>query len=110
ENNNSKFTNKFNDKKLISLPIAHAEGSYYADAEELKRLEGEGRVLFRYADKEGNVSNDTNPNGSLLNIAGILNKEGNALGMMPHPERSMESIVGNEDGRLIFESMIEAVS
>lgn len=110
ENNNSKFSNKFNDKNLISLPIAHAEGSYYADSDDLKMLEGEGRILFRYADKNGNVSDETNPNGSLLNIAGILNQEGNVLGMMPHPERSMESIVGNEDGRLIFESMIEAVS
>ena len=80
------------------MPIAHGDGNYYTDDETLKRLEGEGQVVFRY---EGE-----NPNGSLASIAGLVNKQGNVLGMMPHPERCAEKMFGNEDGRKLFESLM----
>lgn len=92
------FTRRYQKGERIRLPIAHGEGNYFADEETLNRLEGEGRVVFRYA--------SVNPNGSQRDIAGIINEKGNVLGMMPHPERCMESILGNEDGRKVFESLI----
>lgn len=92
------FTKKYVKNARIRLPIAHGEGNYFADEETLKRLEGEGRVVFRY--------DPVNPNGSQKNIAGIINERGNVLGMMPHPERCSEGILGNEDGRKLFESLI----
>jgi len=81
----------------LRLPVAHADGNYYVDDEGLRRLEGDGRVVFRYVD---------NPNGAMHDIAGIINERGNVLGMMPHPERASERILGSEDGRLVFESLI----
>ncbi len=86
--------------RVIELPIAHGEGNYYCDKEELKRLEGEGRVVLRYAHKDGSVDDNANPNGSVANIAGICNEGGNVFGLMPHPERSVGDL--GSDGELIF--------
>lgn len=94
------FTKKYQKGDRIRLPIAHGEGNYFADQETLDRLEGEGRVAFRYA--------PLNPNGSQRDIAGIVNEKGNVLGMMPHPERCAEPLLGNEDGRKVFESLMSA--
>jgi len=92
-------------RAALRVPIAHREGNYYASPGILARLEGEGRVLFRYATPEGEAAPGANPNGALNSIAGILNDRGNVLGMMPHPERVSEEILGGLDGRLIFESI-----
>ena len=89
--------------------IPSASGNYYADAATLDRLETNGQVLFRYCEPSGAVTGAANPNGSARNIAGIINETGNVLGMMPHPERSCEALLGSEDGNLIFESVIDAV-
>ncbi|PHY96808.1 phosphoribosylformylglycinamidine synthase I [Ligilactobacillus salivarius] len=99
ENTNTPFTSLYKKGEKINLPIAHADGSYYADEELLAELEENGQVVFRYS-KE-------NPNGSLNDIAGIINKQGNVLGMMPHPERAVEMLLGNEDGLRVFKSLLE---
>ncbi len=96
ENNKTKFTEAYGAGQVIEIPIAHGEGNYYADAETIAQLETEGRVIFRYTD---------NPNGSLNDIAGIINKQGNVLGMMPHPERAIELLLGSEDGQGLFKSL-----
>ncbi len=95
------FSNHLEKRAVLRVPIAHGEGSYYADAHTLDQLEAEDRVVFRYA--------DTNPNGSLRGIAGILNQQRNVLGMMPHPERACDPLVGSTDGRGIFESLLASV-
>lgn len=105
ENNGSPFTIGV-DKTVLKIPIAHADGNYYADDETLKGLEDNKQIVLRYSNAEGEVTEAANPNGSLRNIAGITNKEKNVLGMMPHPERCAEAILGNADGRRIFESII----
>lgn len=92
--------------EVLQIPISHGEGNYFADEKTLKSLEKHSQVAFRYCDAEGNVTPDANPNGSVNNIAGIVNRRGNVLGMMPHPERAGESIVGCADGNRIWESMI----
>ena len=92
------------------MPISHGEGNYYADAATLDRLEGEGQVLFRYVDAQGNVTDAGNPNGSARAIAGIMSAEGNVMGLMPHPDRAMEALVGSVDGRGIFEGMARYLS
>jgi phosphoribosylformylglycinamidine synthase len=99
ENTNTPFTSLYKKGEKINLPIAHADGSYYADEELLAELEENGQVVFRYL-KE-------NPNGSLNDISGITNKQGNVLGMMPHPERAVEMLLGNEDGLRVFKSLLE---
>jgi phosphoribosylformylglycinamidine synthase len=91
------------------MPVAHGEGCYFADEETLARLEGEGRVVFRYVGGDGAEAEDANPNGSLHSIAGICNAGRNVVGMMPHPERACEAILGCEDGRALFESAREAL-
>ncbi len=104
ENKKTIFTKSFGVNgglNKISLPVAHAEGNYFCDDDTLKMLEDENRIVFRYND---------NPNGSLANIAGITNKQGNVLGMMPHPERACESIVNGTDGKYLFESIIESLN
>jgi len=93
---------------VLRMPISHGEGNYQADEETLDRLEREGRVVFRYCDAQGRVTKEANPNGSARNIAGIINARGNVLGMMPHPERAPEPLLGGADGNLIWESMISA--
>lgn len=98
ENTRTLFTKPYTLNPVVRMPIAHGEGNFVADEETLDRLEDEGRVVFRYE--------PVNPNGSRRNIAGIMNREGNVLGMMPHPERCSETALGNEDGRKVFESII----
>ena len=98
ENAQSAFTSRYAKGEAISIPVAHHDGNYFADAETLDRLEGEGRVAFRYAERV---------NGSMRDIAGILNDSGNVLGMMPHPERVIEPAHGNSDGRRLFEGLVE---
>ena len=94
--------------QLLRVPVSHGEGYYFADADTLTALEEEGRVLFRYSDNEGEATEAANPNGAAHNIAGIVNQAGNILGMMPHPERSCEAILGSTDGNLIFQSIIDS--
>lgn len=104
------FTNKYARGQVINIPVAHHDGNYFADSETLSMLEGEGRVLFRYCDEKGAITPEANPNGSRDNIAGILNKRGNVLGMMPHPERLIEPALGGTDGRNFFESILNSLN
>jgi phosphoribosylformylglycinamidine synthase len=99
------FTSKCEKGQILKIPISHYEGSYFADEETLAQLEENNQVAFRYTTPWGEIAEEANPNGSLNNIAGIVNKAGNVLGMMPHPERCCEALLGGEDGRLIFESI-----
>ena len=92
----------------MQVPVSHGEGNYFADEATLDRLEQDARILFRYCDARGEATESANPNGSAHNIAGITNEAGNVLGMMPHPERSCEALLGSEDGNLIFQSMIDS--
>ncbi|HEY8948587.1 MAG TPA: phosphoribosylformylglycinamidine synthase subunit PurQ [Rhizomicrobium sp.] len=103
EETQSAFTRKYSKGQEISIPVAHGEGNYFADEETLNRLEGENRVAFRYAEGD-------NPNGSARNIAGILNEKRNVLGLMPHPERVVDPLLGGEDGKALFQSLIETLS
>ena len=109
ERNDLAFTQKYQKQQVITLPIAHGEGCYFADADILKELEDNNQVVFCYCDAIGNITNDANPNGSLDNIAGICNKQGNVIGMMPHPERAAESILGGTDGKALFEGLVESL-
>ena len=102
----SPFTSSVPEGKLLRIPIAHGEGNYFCDANTLETLEANKQILFQYVDAEGDATDHANPNGSLANIAGLCNEAGNVAGMMPHPERAAESILGSADGRLIFESLI----
>jgi phosphoribosylformylglycinamidine synthase len=95
--------------EILRIPISHGDGNYYADRDTIDELESEGRVVFRYCSAAGETSEEANPNGSLGNIAGIVNRGGNVLGMMPHPERCCEPVVGGTDGSVIFESLIGTV-
>lgn len=109
ENDQSFFTKCYRKGEVIKVPIAHGEGNYFADAATLDRLEGDGRVAFRYSDAAGTVSAATCPNGAQRNIAGITNETGRVLGMMPHPERLYEAALGGTDGRRVFESALLSV-
>ena len=104
------FTNKYEDSQVLRVPVAHNEGRYYADMATLVRLETDNRVVFRYCTPEGEVNEAASPNGSLNNIAGIVNERGNVLGMMPHPERAADALLGSEDGLPLFRSLLERVS
>ena len=108
ENAATRFTNQCESGQVLKIPIAHADGNYYTDPVTLGGIKANAQVIFRYCTADGKVTPDANPNGSLDNIAGIMNADGNVLGMMPHPERSAEAILGNEDGRLIFQSMLSS--
>jgi phosphoribosylformylglycinamidine synthase subunit PurQ / glutaminase len=99
------WTKAYTKNQVITLPIAHGEGCYYADPETLARLEANRQIVWRYCDRQGNISDAANPNGSLQNIAGICNQAGNVLGMMPHPERAADPILGSEDGKALFASI-----
>lgn len=101
------FTQKFDKGEIISLPIAHKEGNYFVGEEKLRRLENEKRIPLKYSDDEGGVNEEANPNGSTSNIAALFNETKNVLGMMPHPERASEEILDSEDGRRIFQGMVE---
>jgi phosphoribosylformylglycinamidine synthase subunit PurQ / glutaminase len=105
----SPFTNQLKRGRVLEMPIGHMEGNYFCDPDELKRLEREDRIAFRYATPKGEITPEANPNGSLGNIAGILNERRNVLGMMPHPDRSSESLLGSADGWGIFASMVQAL-
>ncbi len=104
------FTQCYRKDQIIRIPIAHHDGNYFADKETLDRIEGENQVVFRYCDRDGNVSEAANPNGSQRNIAGICNESGRIVGMMPHPERLFERALGGTDGRRIFESVVVGVA
>ncbi|MCO4101170.1 phosphoribosylformylglycinamidine synthase subunit PurQ [Gemmatimonas sp.] len=105
----TRFTSQYHLGQVISVPVAHGDGRYTADGDTLARLEGDGHVVFRYVDSHGDASDASNPNGSLRNIAGIVNNEGNVLGMMPHPERALESALGSTDGLPLFQSVLESM-
>ncbi|MEW6065680.1 phosphoribosylformylglycinamidine synthase [Desulforamulus profundi] len=107
ENNTTPFTCRASLGQVIKVPIAHGEGNYYAGPETIRQLEENKQILFRYCDPHGEITPEANPNGSLNNIAGICNERGNVLGMMPHPERCAESVLGNTDGQLIFQSLLD---
>ncbi|MCL0052034.1 phosphoribosylformylglycinamidine synthase subunit PurQ [Peptococcaceae bacterium] len=106
ENVNTPFTLKYEEGQVIRIPIAHGEGNYYCSEDTLYELKANNQIAFKYCDESGEVTDEANPNGSVANIAGICNKNGNVLGMMPHPERCAEKILGCEDGRLLFESIV----
>lgn len=110
EHKDSLITSKLDTNKGYKIPIAHGEGRYFADEATLKSLQDNGQILFRYSDEKGNISDDANPNGSLLNIAGICNKNKNVFGMMPHPERAADPLLGNTDGKALFESILSMVT
>jgi phosphoribosylformylglycinamidine synthase len=104
------FTAQYAPKQVLSLPVAHGEGRYVADEATLDALDANNQVLFRYTDADGRPTDDANPNGSMRNIAGICNERRNVLGLMPHPERHVESLLGSADGRPLFESLYASVN
>lgn len=106
ENNKTPFTKKIKMGQTLMIPIAHGEGNYTADPATLSELKRNKQIVFTYCDEKGRITDEANPNGSMLNIAGICNKKRNVLGMMPHPERCSEAILGGIDGKLIFESVL----
>ena len=105
ENNNSPYTNACKKGDILNIPIAHGEGNYYNFDGDIKKLEDNGQIAFKYCMPDGTISPEANPNGSADNIAGITNEAGNVLGMMPHPERAVENILGSTDGIKVFESV-----
>jgi phosphoribosylformylglycinamidine synthase subunit PurQ / glutaminase len=106
EQSDTLFTNRYAKDEVIQIPIAHGDGNYFADRDTLDELEGDGRVVFRYVDATGNSNDAANPNGAQRNIAGICDKSRRVLGMMPHPERLFEPMLGGFDGRRLFESLL----
>ncbi len=109
ESTDSPFTNEMTAGQVLQVPIAHGEGNYVTDADGLKALEDNDRILFRYCDADGKTTVEANPNGAISNIAGICNDRRNVMGLMPHPERAMESQIGSTDGRLVFASILNAL-
>lgn len=109
ENNTTTVTSKVPSNKALKIPIAHGEGKYYADADTIKKLNVNGQILFRYCDEKANITEESNPNGATDNIAGVCNSGKNVFGMMPHPERAADKELGNEDGKYLFESILEQV-
>jgi phosphoribosylformylglycinamidine synthase subunit PurQ / glutaminase len=109
ENKRSVFTKEINKRSSLKIPIAHGEGNYFADENTLDELEGNNQIVFKYCAKDGSILKETNPNGSVMNIAGIVNKQGNVLGMMPHPERSSDPVLGKTDGSLIFKALVNNI-
>jgi phosphoribosylformylglycinamidine synthase subunit PurQ / glutaminase len=105
----TRYTSQYHIGQVISIPVAHGDGRYTADADTLARLEGEGQVVFRYVSADGEATTSANPNGSLRNIAGIVSAEGNVLGMMPHPERALDATLGSTDGVPLFASILESM-
>lgn len=110
ENNQTPFTNKGKLGQILKIPIAHYDGNYFAPSKKIQELKNNKQIIFRYSDASGQLTEEANVNGSRENIAGLINKEGNVLGMMPHPERASEPILGSEDGQIIFESIIKYIS
>jgi phosphoribosylformylglycinamidine synthase len=110
ENTNTLFTSGYDQGQLIRIPVAHGDGRYTADESQLDELEATGRVVFRYANSNGELTDDANPNGSARSIAGIINADGNVIGLMPHPERALEDLLGSSDGLPFFESILARVA
>ena len=110
ENSRTRFTSEYEAGRILTIPIAHGEGRYTADEDTLDYLESNDQVVFRYVDARGGVSEDGNPNGSSNNIAGIVSREGNVIGMMPHPERALDSLLGSDDGLEFFQSILSTVA
>lgn len=108
DNAKTAFTNAYRPGEVFRAPVAHGEGNYFADPETIERLEGDGRVVFRYCDASGVTGPEANPNGAINDIAGILNDRGNVLGLMPHPENLVEPIQGGTDGRGLFDSLVKS--
>lgn len=105
ENNDTVFTKAGKNKDVLKVPVAHGEGNYFTDGDTLKSLVDNNQIVFRYCSPGGNIDGKYNPNGSMENIAGIINKKGNVLGMMPHPERASDPVLGKTDGKLVFDSI-----
>jgi phosphoribosylformylglycinamidine synthase len=110
ENSNTLFTSGYDEGQVIRIPIAHGDGRYTASDTELDALEQNHQIVFRYVDAAGDTTDDANPNGSARSIAGIVNAEGNVLGMMPHPERALDDLLGSRDGIALFESLLARVA
>jgi phosphoribosylformylglycinamidine synthase subunit PurQ / glutaminase len=110
DNTDTPFTSLYERGQVVRIPVAHGEGRYVADDATLERLEGEGRVVLRFCNADGTVDERANPNGALHSIAGIVSAEGNVLGMMPHPERAVDALLGSADGLPLFESILSRVS
>jgi phosphoribosylformylglycinamidine synthase len=110
ETSQSLFTSRYEQGQVLSVPVAHHDGNYFADDRTLDELEGNGQVAFRYCATDGTLDAAHNPNGSARNIAGIFNRTKNVLGLMPHPENAMEPLQGSTDGKPMFQSMVEALS
>ncbi len=110
EQSGSAFTQDCRPGQVLRIPISHGEGNFFADQQTLDELEQNGQVVFRYSSPEGRITEDANPNGSMRNIAGICNRRGNVVGMMPHPERACEPLLGGSDGLFVFRSAIRALS
>jgi phosphoribosylformylglycinamidine synthase I len=110
ENNNTAFTSEYSHSQILTIPVAHGEGRFTADAATLDELEAKDRVVFRYVDARGKPTPEGNPNGSERNIAGIVSHEGNVLGMMPHPERALDNLLGSDDGLGFFQSILATVA
>lgn len=109
ESDNTPFTNQLETGNVLSIPIAHAEGNYVCDDDTFRSLEENRQIVFRYCDSDGEITSESNPNGARDNIAGICNERGNVLGMMPHPERACEELLGSNDGRGIFSSLTRTI-
>jgi phosphoribosylformylglycinamidine synthase I len=110
EREDTLYTRRYAKGEVVTFPIAHKDGSYFADEETLRRLESEGRIAFRYCDRQGRVTPEANPNGSRNNIAGIYNETGTVLGLMPHPERLADPVLGGTDGTKMFKSLVESIA
>ena len=109
EETNTPFTNRCEKSQVLKIPVAHSDGNYYISEEGLKEIKANHQIVFRYCDQKKNITPEANPNGALDNIAGIINERGNVLGMMPHPERCSEGILGSEDGEKIFLSLVKYI-
>ena len=105
-NNNTKFSNKYKKDQILKINIAHNEGNYFTDSNHLEELNKENLIVFKYSDEKGNINENSNPNGSLENISGIINSKKNILGMMPHPERMVDELISNKDGINLFSSLL----
>ncbi len=108
ENANTRFTSACRPGEVLEVPVAHGEGNYITDEETLRRLEDRGQIVFRYCDRDGQITEEANPNGSMGNIAGIINEEGNVIGLMPHPERCSDEVLRHTDGKKFFQSILDS--
>lgn len=109
ENTSTPFTRLCKKDKILRIPVANGEGNYFLEESDIEKYTGKSQIVFRYCSPEGEITDEANPNGSSYNIAGICNEKGNVLGMMPHPERCCEKVLGGEDGRIIFESVLDYI-